>query len=140
MNRESVYADSAKQVICDSFFEIFPDIYIYAKVGAVPSCPADHFMVTADLDEYTVVTKSDNLSQLLLIERNKDDYRLISLNVSVPFYSVGFLAVVADAFAQGGMNILMVSTYSKDYLLVRADLIYQAEQILLTMGFKPKEK
>jgi hypothetical protein len=33
------------------------------------------------------------------------------------------------------MNVLIVSTYSKDYLLVRADLIETAERALLALGF-----
>lgn len=140
MSFESSYAQSAQQVIRESFFEIFPELFIYARVSEPPAHPGDHFMVTADADEFTVVTTSGKLALLALIERNKDDYRLIALNVCVPFYSVGFLAVVADAFARAGMNILMVSTYSKDYLLVRADLIERAEQILSALGFKPLAK
>lgn len=129
------YAKIASDVISKSSFQIQPGNYVYAKVGSVAN-DHYHFLVTKDADEITVVTKAENLAQLALLERNKDDYRLISLNVSVPFYSVGFLATVSDAFANEGMNILIVSTYSKDYLLVRADLIKTAEDTLLTLGFE----
>ncbi len=130
----SAYSQTAIDIISKSNFQILPGNYVYAKVGSVMN-NNDHFLVTKDADEITVVTREGNLGQVDLLERNKDDYRLISLNVSVPFYSVGFLAIVSDAFAKEGMNILIVSTYSKDYLLVRADLIESAKKILLTLGF-----
>lgn len=71
-----------------------------------------------------------------MIERNKDDYALIALNVSTPFYSVGFLATVSTAIAEHGMNILIISTFSKDYIMVREDKLDEARQVLIQMGFK----
>jgi hypothetical protein len=132
----SAYSNAVAEIIHQSSFQIQPGTYIYAKVNAVAN-DSDHFLVTKDLDEITLVTLAEKLDSLDLIERNKDDYRLISLNVSIPFYSVGFLATVSDAFADRGMNILIVSTYSKDYILVRADLERAAEDILLKLGFTP---
>ena len=93
-------------------------------------------MVSRDADEITVVTKEDNLSGLDLRERNKDYYRLIALNVSVPFYSVGFLAAVSQAIAASGLNILIVSTYSKDYVMVRDDKLEEARAVFLDLGFR----
>lgn len=106
---------------------------MYAKVKSWPG--QNHFMVTKDGDEITVVTQSKNVPSLDLIERNKDEYRLIALNVSIPFYCVGFLAKISQAIADGGMNILIVSTYSKDYILVKAARIEDARDTLLKLGF-----
>ncbi len=131
----TAYKQGASDVIEQSTYSVHDGTYIYAKVATAPSA-AHHFMVTQDADEITVVTRSELLGSLDLLERNKDDYLLIAMNVSVPFYSVGFLATVSDAFAQRDLNILIVSTYSKDYLLVRADLIAVAEELLLALGFK----
>lgn len=93
-------------------------------------------MVSKDKDEITVVTKSKNLQYLDLVERNKEDYTLIALNVSVPFYSVGFLAAVSDAIAKAGMNILIISTYSKDYILVKESCKAEAVAVLKKLDFK----
>ena len=93
-------------------------------------------MVSKDQDEITVVTKEENLSKLDLIEKNKDFYQLVELKVSVPFYSVGFLAAVANIIAERGMNILIISTYSKDYIMVRVEFIEKVEAALLELGFK----
>lgn len=128
------YSSAALDVIAESQFQILPDIYVYAKVSKIDNV-ADHFLITKDGTEITVVTTHEKLKSLELVERNKDDYRLIALDVSVPFYSVGFLATVTDALASNGMNVLVVSTYSKDYMLIRADLIAKAEAILLSLGF-----
>jgi len=131
----SAYSKEAMEVISKSTFEIHKGNFVYAKVNSISSID-EHFLVTRDADEITVVTSEKNVAALDLIERNKDDYRLIALNVSVPFYSVGFLATISDALANKGMNILVVSTYSKDYLLVKADLVKIAEGTLLMLGFK----
>jgi hypothetical protein len=93
-------------------------------------------MVSKDSDEITVVTKEENLSKLDLIEKNKEFYLLIELRVSIPFYCVGFLAEVANIFSGKDMNILLISTYSKDYIMVRVEFIEKATQALLDLGFK----
>lgn len=126
------------KIIKESTFEIQAGRYIYAKVVNFPA-PENHFMVSKDVDEITVVTKEENLNKLNLIEKNKDFYTLISLNVSIPFYSVGFLATVSSAIAKSGMNILIISTYSKDYILVREDCTEKAKNVLLELGFKEKK-
>jgi len=124
-----------EQIIKQSTFKIEEGRFVYAKVSKNPSLD-NHFMVTKDADEITVVTKEENLPELVLIEKNKDFYRLIALNVSIPFYCVGFLAVVSQAIAEEGMNILIVSTYSKDYIMVKDDKLEQAQSVLLKLGFR----
>ena len=123
-----------KKIIEQSSFEIQGGVYIYAQVSSKPT--SDHFMVTQDKDEITVITTEDKLGELDLIEKNKDNYKLIALNVSVPFYSVGFLATVSSAIAKEEMNILIISTYSKDYIMVKEDKLDKAREVLLDLGFK----
>lgn len=130
---------SLTDVIKASTFSVIEGTYVYAKVATVPIIE-NHFIVTKDADEITVVTKVENLKELDLIERNKEDYALIALNVSVPFYSVGFLAVVSNAIAEAGMNILIVSTYSKDYILVKEENSEKAKNVLIKLGFSEANK
>ena len=127
--------DELKKIIESSTFTLHDGRFIYAKVKTAPPVD-DHFMVSKDQDEITVVTKEENLSKLDLIEKNKDFYQLVELKVSVPFYSVGFLAAVANIIAERGMNILIISTYSKDYIMVRVEFIEKVQQALLELGFK----
>lgn len=131
-------SDELRQIIQQSSFEVEDGVYVYTKVSSKPT--TNHFLVTQDKDEITVVTTEDKLGELDLIERNNDDYKLISLNVSVPFYSVGFLATVSSAIAKEGMNILIVSTYSKDYIMVKEDKLEQVRKVLLELGFKENER
>lgn len=123
------------EIIKESTFEVQEGRYIYGRVKSIPKV-GNHFMVTKDEDEVTVVTKEENLDRLELLERYKDNYSLIALNVSIPFYSVGFLATVSEAVAKEGMNILIVSTYSKDYILVKEDKLDKAKKVLFSLGFK----
>lgn len=127
--------DELKKIITQSTFELNEGTFIYTKVRSIAD-PSKHFMVSKDKDEITIVTRVENLDSLDLIERNKDDYSLIALNVSVPFYSVGFLATVSSTIAEKGMNILIVSTYSKDYIMVRKDIVEKAINALKDLGFK----
>lgn len=131
------YLENAYKVIRESFFEVQSGTYIYAKVRGVAAA-TEHFFVSRDNDEITVVTKKEAVPDLDLVERNKDDYALIAMLVSVPFYSVGFLAVLSDALAGNDMNILIVSTYSKDYIMVREDLLDKTIGVLRGMGFQEK--
>jgi hypothetical protein len=93
-------------------------------------------MVSCDADEITVVTREDKIGDLDLIERNKESYALIALKVAVPFYSVGFLSTVSNSIAREGMDILIVSTYSKDYIMMKDDCLESAVNILKELGFK----
>lgn len=124
-----------KKIIKESTFRIEKGRFAYTKVSKAPNIE-NHFMVSKDANEITVVTKEENLSELILVKRNKDFYRLIALNVSIPFHSVGFLATVSQAIAKKGMNILIVSTYSKDYILVKDDMIENTRSVLLKLGFR----
>ncbi len=125
------------EIIKQSDFAIQEGIFVYTKVKTLPKA-GNHFMVSQDKDEITVVTLEENLKDLDLVERNKEDYKLISLNVSVPFYAVGFLAMISSAIAKNGMNLLIVSTYSKDYILIKKEKLKDAHQALIDLGFQEK--
>lgn len=129
-----VISPELTDIIQQSTFQVQEGTYVYLKAQTLPSS-GGHFLVTQDADEVTIVTREENMGQCAWSERNRDDYALIALNVSVPFYCVGFLAAVSDAIARAGMNILVVSTYSKDYILVKKDCALAAEKILLELGF-----
>jgi len=123
-----------QEIIAKSTFEIIDGRFIYAKVRELPQA-GEHFMVSKDADEITVVTEEKNLGDLGIIERNKENYKLVELKVPLPFYAVGFLATVTSAIAKKGMNVLVISTYSKDYILVKEENIAKVKQVLLDLGF-----
>ena len=124
-----------QEIIKRSSFTVVDGQFVYVKVATISSI-SNHLMVAQDNDEITVVTREENLRELNILERNKDEYALVALNVSVPFYSVGLLATVSSAIANAGMNILIISTYSKDYIMVRVDNLFAAKEVLLSLGFQ----
>ena len=124
-----------RDIIANSTFEVVNGTFVYAQVRAVAE-PEGHFMVTRDRDEITVVTEQARLAALDVIQRNKDDYALIAVNVAVPFYCVGLISAVSAEFAADGLDILVVSTYSKDYVMVKLEALSQARAILVRVGFR----
>lgn len=125
-----------QNIIDQSTFTVQPGRYIYAKVRTAPSVE-DHFFVSKDSEgELTVVTREERVDTLDLIEKNKEYYALIAINVSVPFYSVGLLATISRAIAKMNMDILIVSTYSKDFIMVSSDEVEAARGALVELGFR----
>lgn len=94
-------------------------------------------MVTQDADEISVVTAEENLQELDLLEKNEHSWKLVSLNLETPFMA-GTLAAINSACAETGLNNLIVSTYSKDYILVRDDQLSEIKKVLHKLGFKEK--
>lgn len=135
MQKRRSVAMQLSEIIKKSSFVIHPGIFWYAKSKQMPKSQ-NFFMVSKDEDEVTIVGKQEKIRKLEILEKNKDDYSLIELKVSIPFYSVGFLAAVSSEIAKENMNVLIVSTYSKDYILVKYDSKEKARKILVKMGFK----
>lgn len=124
------------EMFSKSSFTVLPGKYIYTKVSKKPSND-NHFMVTQDQDEITVVTLEENLSKLDITEKNQHNWKLISLNLAIPFMS-GTLAAINTACAEKELNNLIVSTYSKDYIFVREDQLVAIKNVLSSLGFKDK--
>ena len=121
-----------QQVIESSDITVHPGRYAYLKCQTVP--PGHHFMITQDPDEVTVLSKEIDIPDTPHIEATQW-WKLLEIQVSMPFIATGFLAKVTSTVATKDLNILIVSTYSKDYALVREDNIAIATQALQDIGF-----
>jgi len=102
--------------------------YFYYK-SKVPIV-GDHFMVSEDEDEVTIVTKEK------LEKKSEGPFTLIEVRPEKPFQEVGFIAKITKALADKGLNVLVVSTYSKDYFLVRCEELSKAQIVLSDLGFE----
>lgn len=112
---------------------VCPGTYCVAKVtGQVEG--GDHFMVARDQDEVTVITQEENMPELKVRDL-KRGFSLIEIRIAMPFEGVGFLAAVARTIADAGLNILIVSTFSKDYILLKEDEVARGVEALSTRGF-----
>ncbi|MBI5390125.1 ACT domain-containing protein [Candidatus Woesearchaeota archaeon] len=106
--------------------------YAYLLCSRVPL--GKHFMVSQDADEITVITTENNAKK---VKHKKDIkwFKLFEIRVATPFVSVGFLAAISSAIAAKGLTILMVSTFSKDYVLIHEEETSVAFRALLELGF-----
>lgn len=124
-----------EEIIKSSTFKVHEGSWVYASVSGQPNID-DCFMLSKDEDEVTAVFEVSKSDKFEIIEKNKDLRKLIEINVSVPFYAVGFLAAITKAISSKGCNNLIVSTYSKDYVLVTEAQFEQAKEALLELGFQ----
>lgn len=121
------------EAIPKSIATIMKDTYVYVKTDILEK-PDIHFMVSKDKDEITVITKKENVKELNALEI-VGDYKLIEFRPAVPFQTVGFLAKIAEVIANEGMNILIISTFSKDYIMIKEELCEKGIEALKNVGF-----
>ncbi|MDW7651636.1 MAG: ACT domain-containing protein [Bacillota bacterium] len=66
--------------------------------------------------------------------RIETGYRLITLDISLPWDVVGYLARVTEALAAGGVSVGVISSYASDHLLVGEEVLPAALRILKNLG------
>ena len=91
-------------------------------------------MATCDSDEVTIIAEESELRELPVL-RHEGGYRLVEIRVAAPFQGVGLLAAVTHALAAAGISVLVVSTYSKDYVLLRDESLAAGLRALSEVGF-----
>lgn len=121
-----------QQVIESSTVVAYPGRYAYLKCDQPPAGP--HFLVSQDAEEVTVVTEERYVSEVPHSETYRW-FKLLEIKVSMPFVAKGFLAKVTGTIAAHDLNVLIVSTYSKDYALVREETADKAIEALREVGF-----
>lgn len=120
-------------MIADSSFR-FAGTYLFASVRAIAH-PELHLMITRDGMETTVVTKPEHLHDLDVIDVNRDRWLLLAIDCANPFYCVGFIARISTALSGAGLDILVVSTFSCDWIFVKEDDGPRAADLLRALGF-----
>jgi len=122
-----------QEAIPKSIATIMKGTYVYVKTDEVYK-PDIHFVVSKDKDEVTVITKKENIKELNVLEL-VGDYKLIEFKPAIPFQTVGFLAKIAEVIANQGLNILIVSTFSKDYIMIKEEFSEKGIKALKNVGF-----
>ncbi|HWW62298.1 MAG TPA: ACT domain-containing protein [Thermoanaerobaculia bacterium] len=108
--------------------------YLYVRASAVRN-PESHLMVTRDDRELTVVTTEEQLEDVDVIERNPDRWTLLTIDCANPFYCVGFIAKISARLSAAGIDILVVSTFSRDWVMVKDEDADLAATLLREIGF-----
>lgn len=122
------------EILCSSTYDILEGFYNIAKVESDFVC-SEIFMTVVDDLETTVIYKSGTAIKGVIEEKN--NYRLVGINVSIPFFSPGFIAKISDSLAKKGVSILVVSTFSRDYFIVSNENLSVAVNEIENLGIKP---
>lgn len=142
MNKKSSISEEIKdlkKIIETSSLILHEGEFVYAKVKIAPQT-GNHFLISQDANEITVITRKENVEELDLIAKSNERSLLeIQFLPDSPDAS-GFLAVVSSALAENGISISVVSTYSKDYIFVQKKDTEKATQALTKLGFLNFEK
>ena len=75
-----------QEAIPKSIATVMRDTYVYVKTDIVEKTD-NHFMVSKDKDEITVITKKENIKNLKVLEL-VGDYKLIEFRPAVPFQKI----------------------------------------------------
>lgn len=132
-----VIPESTEAVIRASTFAIEEEPYRYVRAAAVPRAGV-HLLVTQDEVEVTVVTHERNLHHVEVIDTNPDRWALIAIDCANPFYCVGFFARITSSLSTAGIDVLAVSTFSRDYVLVKDTERDVARRTLIEVGFRER--
>jgi hypothetical protein len=131
---EVVIPAATQQVIADSTFR-FAGTYRFVSARSVAN-PEKHLMVTRDQYEMTVVTKEEHLGDVDVLDMNADRWLLLAIDCANPFYCVGFIAKISAALSGAGLDILVVSTFSCDWVFVNEEAAERAAELLRGLGFQ----
>jgi len=125
-----------RKTINSSPYVLHPQRYTVLQVQEC-SNPQPHFLVTHEAEEVTVITteKQRGLLQSDILQEQAW-FQLIEFKMSTPFETPGFLAAIASKLASRHLNILMVSTFSKDWLLLKEENLEAGLSGLHELGFQ----
>ena len=92
-------------------------------------------MLAIDADEVTLVVDEKNVQNFHQSGEEKW-FKMFEIKVAKPFYSVGFLAAISSEIAKSNVNIIIISTFSKDYVFVKENELNKTLDALLNLGLQ----
>jgi uncharacterized protein len=91
------------------------------------------FMVFDDQREVTLLVEDGDWQRIRHLVRDarvEKDFRLVTLDVELPWNVVGYLARVTELLATAGISVGAVSSFSRDHLLIKQSDIAKALRVL----------
>ncbi len=91
------------------------------------------FMMFRDGREVTLLLEDDDWQRIRHIVRDarvERDFRLVTLDVELPWNVIGYLARVTEILAASGIPVGALSSFSRDYLLIKQDDLGRALTVL----------
>ena len=92
--------------------------------------------------EMSLVIESSALAEVTLRDgcKAQSGYRCIRFALFLPFDGAGFIATLTGAISRRGINLLCLSGYSCDYILVKDSELNEAVRALKEFGMKEKSQ
>jgi len=92
-----------------------------------------NFMLLRDPFEVTLLLEEDDWRAMRHAARDarvESDFRLVTLDVELPWNVVGFLAHVTQILASEGIAVGALSAFSRDHLLIKQNDLGKALRVL----------
>ena len=91
------------------------------------------FMLLRDTHETTLLVEEDDWQAMRHAARDakvERGFRLVTLDIELPWNVVGFLARVTEILASAGISVGALSAFSRDHLLIKQDQLGAALRVL----------
>ncbi|MFL6230468.1 MAG: ACT domain-containing protein [Pyrinomonadaceae bacterium] len=95
--------------------------------------PDAPFMLLRDTHETTLLIEEDDWLTMRHAARDarvETGFRLVTLDIELPWNVVGFLARVTEILAEAGVSVGALSAFSHDHLLIKQDQLGAALRVL----------
>lgn len=127
--------DDLRRVILSSKLIIHEGEYVYAVVSSLPK-DGKFFMAACDDDEITVIAEKGDISRFNVTHKSETLRKLFEIKFSPDSPdAAGFLAGISKALSEEDISISVVSTFSKDYIIVVKEDFEKASDVLFGLGF-----
>lgn len=91
------------------------------------------YSITKTDEELSIVVEEDiNIPS----ESIEYDWRAIKIVGTLDFSLIGILSKISTILAQAEISIFAISTYNTDYILLKADKLLKASEILKQSGYE----
>lgn len=91
------------------------------------------FLIFRDGREVTLLIEEDDWQRIRHIVRDakmERGFRLVTLNIELPWTVIGYLARVTTILAAAGIPVGALSSFSRDHLLIKQDDLGKALRVL----------
>jgi len=117
---------------------ILPDTFAVCHLDASAPIPSwvtngNFASITRTRDELSIVCVQRDVPADVRCER---DWRALNVEGPLDFALTGILASLATPLANASISIFAISTFDTDYVLVKADKLEQAIQVLRKAGYQ----
>jgi hypothetical protein len=117
---------------------ILPETFAICRFDLMEQVPdwdfwGEFFSVTRTSHELSIVCSQADVPEAVSCER---DWRCFRVEGTLDFSLTGILASLATPLAEAKISIFVISTFDTDYLLVKAEQLQSAIEVLSAAGHR----